>query len=256
MSALRHRRVVWIAIGLLLLLLPIFIELGRIAWICWALDSASREAVRYAVTGQFDPAYCAQFASRLPGDNDSERASKCDLTIERRWSGKEYLPEEYWPYDGNQHSAEDLCNNYLFPGPFKSVDCMSTEHSEFDFEDVVAAMQDAARLSSIYQVARDTLNKSGIAADAVTISVCSNRPGYRYDYSRDVCIPKDHPGAPFYQVLLHLTYNYTIGASWGVHFAVLPLRVTQHQELELFRPLEVCSMGWCPSPRPTPEWEP
>jgi len=67
MSALRsrflsrfqfHLRHPWRIVVAILLLVVVAIEAGRLITIQLTLDQAAREAERYAVTGQFDPAHC------------------------------------------------------------------------------------------------------------------------------------------------------------------------------------------------------
>ncbi|MFZ5879705.1 MAG: DUF4349 domain-containing protein [Chloroflexota bacterium] len=42
----------------LLLLIPLLVEAGRMAWAWWKVNETARQALRYAVTGQINPIYC------------------------------------------------------------------------------------------------------------------------------------------------------------------------------------------------------
>jgi hypothetical protein len=57
---MRFRRIrhPWMRVGVLFLIALVAIEASRLIWAQQAVDRAAREAARYAVTGQFDPAYC------------------------------------------------------------------------------------------------------------------------------------------------------------------------------------------------------
>ncbi|MBI5297030.1 MAG: DUF4349 domain-containing protein [Chloroflexi bacterium] len=51
----RRRQALLIA---LLLLSPLLVEAGRMAWAWWTVNEAARQAIRYAVTQEYDSAYC------------------------------------------------------------------------------------------------------------------------------------------------------------------------------------------------------
>jgi hypothetical protein len=120
------------------------------------------------------------------------------------------------------------------------------------------AQQDAARLQSINQVLYTALKRWGIPNSiAVHVSICSNQPGFRFDYTRGVCVPHDTPGIPGYETVVHIAYDHVIGSLLGLRIATLSVQSTQHEPVEVFRNIQFCGSHTCREPPlPTPEWEP
>ena len=67
---MRAQSMVEFALTLPVLLLLIFgiVEFGRVLQAWLALENGARFAIRYAVTGNFNPAYCGDAATALSGN--------------------------------------------------------------------------------------------------------------------------------------------------------------------------------------------
>jgi hypothetical protein len=103
------------------------------------------------------------------------------------------------------------------------------------------AAQDAARLRSIYALVRKQLAQAVRSEDAVlnavSITVCSNRPGYQYDAQSNLCTPHNDAGedGSGNEILVSLTYGYPLGALWGAGFTAFPIQATRRGIVETFR---------------------
>jgi hypothetical protein len=141
LSSKRKIGIVILALPILLLLILGLVEFVLIfaAWIM--VENSARTAARYAVTGQFNPTYCSQFASFTA---DPKASASCDLRLNR-----DELGHEYWVPDAGETPA-GLCAR-IFGG--RSLPAVCEHNTDMTFEDVVGAMQDAARLDSIRDIA-------------------------------------------------------------------------------------------------------
>jgi hypothetical protein len=93
-----------------------------------------------------------------------------------------------------------------------------------------APMEDAARLQTIYDIARQALG--GWSSGDFKIVVCSTRKGYAYDAAKSLCLPHDDPGQGGDHVLVHITYNYEIGSLIGVNVGRISLQSTREMIVE------------------------
>ena len=291
-SAVRSRKspgqgLVEFALALPILLLLVFglIEFARIfaAWLM--VENSARTAARFASTGQFNQAHCAQFVPLVPSAA-RDLAAQCDLSILRDQNG-----QEYWEHGGD--SPADLCNR-LFPGSPKPVICVS--NPDLKYEDVVGAMQDVARLPSSREqaigggasLAIDQTNSGNIIADTggdpaargyFKVTICSTRnyaDGTRAyalskskggvdveEYCKRMPGETDQPdaGGPNDQVVVVVTFNHPLitpirGVAANAQ-NYLRLRAMRTMVVEQFRKSRVFGLPPLiavdtPTPTPTP----
>jgi hypothetical protein len=217
-----------LALPILLLLIFGLIEFALIFSAWMIVENSARTAARYAVTGQFNAAYCSQFASFT---DDAWAAERCDLHLDR-----DALGQQYWTPDPNETPAS-LCAR-IFQG--RSLPAVCEFNPEMTFEDVVGAMQDAARLDSIRDVAlgaapsllMDRATNDPTARGYFHTEICSTRrymdpkppdphaypPAYvwnapdclRYNHDGSERGPENDAGGPADQVIVSVTFNHPL----------------------------------------------
>lgn len=165
----------WLVVVVVVALALAVIEAGRLVAAQSSVDRAAREAVRYAVTGQFDPTNCA---------------------------------------DGNQ------CD---------SSHALSQEQRE--------ALEDTARLTTIYDVARAALGTEALTT--VQIAVCSTRQGYAFDSATGQCLPRDDAGGPGDKVVVNVAVDYPVGTFLGSGVGSIRLQTVQELIVERYRTVRI-----------------
>lgn len=183
-----------LALPVLLLLIFGLIEFALIFTAWMMVENSARTAGRYAVTGQFNATYCSQFASFTA---DASAGASCDLQLDR-----DALGRQFWVPDSGETPA-DLCAR-IFAG--RSLPAVCEHNADMTFEDVVGAMQDAARLDSIRDVAIS-------GAPSLLMDRATNDPTVRGWFHTEICssrryIDPNHPNAYAWNAPDCLRLNY------------------------------------------------
>jgi Flp pilus assembly protein TadG len=217
-----------LALPVLLLLIFGLIEFALIFTAWMMVENSARTAARYAVTGQFNTTYCSQFASFTA---DPMAGASCDLQLDRNEYGR-----QYWVPDSNETPA-NLCAR-IFAG--RSLPAVCEHNTDMTFEDVVGAMQDAARLDSIRDIAisgapsllMDRATNDENARGWFHTEICSSRryidpdppnsstyrPAYvwnapectRLDYNGNHLGAENDAGGPGDQITINVLFNHPL----------------------------------------------
>ncbi|HSD84166.1 MAG TPA: DUF4349 domain-containing protein, partial [Anaerolineae bacterium] len=178
LSRVRHP---WLVVVVLVVLVLVVVEAGRLSAAQSSVSRAAAEAARYAVTGKFDPAHCA--------DGD-----QCD--------SRKVLPKE-------QREA----------------------------------LEDAARLATIYDIARSALGAE--AAATARVVVCSSRlddtghARFTYDSSLGRCVPQDDAGGPGDKIVVNVAADYALGSFLGSGVGSIRLQAVQELIVERYRTVRI-----------------
>jgi hypothetical protein len=135
---------------------------------------------------------------------------------------------------------------YAVTGLFDPAHC--TDKNQCDSGDVLPkeqreALEDAARLATIYDVARAALGAE--AAAAARIGVCSTRldetgqAKYTYDSSTGQCLPHDDAGGPGDKVVVDVATDYPIGSFLGAGVGSIRLQAVQDLIVERYRTVRI-----------------
>lgn len=171
----------WLVAAVLVVLALIPVEVMRLITAQLTIDQAAREAVRYAVTGVFDPTHCTD-------------CDQCDSS------------------------------NVLPQGQRE-------------------ALEDAARLATIYDIAHAALGVE--AAATARVVVCSGRLDatghalYTYDSSTGQCLPHDDAGGPGDKVVVNVGADYPVGSWLGASVGTIPLHSNNEMIVERYRTVRI-----------------
>jgi len=258
-----------LVLPVLLLLLFGVIEFGATfhAWL--TLEHAAREAARYAATGQYNEAYCAEVGALLDASSPP--------------------PSPYTYTDWDLADGEADCR---VPADAPGVNTDDPE-DEWFYQNITARLQDAARLYSIREAARNAAGSLMIDTDAsgdiirnndfnqgldgdpsargwFHVTVCSTRSPFVFDRSAvydltqasgrpHACLSdpdrlrntgdeafQDDAGAPNDRVVVALAFNHPlITPLQGMALngrRYIPLRSVREMVVEIFRPARVINL--------------
>jgi len=135
---------------------------------------------------------------------------------------------------------------YAVTGLFDPAHC--TDNDQCDSSTALPkeqreALEDAARLATIYDVARAALGAE--AAAAARIVVCSTRRDdtgqakYAYDSSTGQCSPHDDAGGPGDKVVVDVATDHPIGSFLGAGVGSIRLQAVQDLIVERYRTVRI-----------------
>jgi len=219
-------------------------EVGRALRTYLAVVNVARFAVRYAVVDAYDESYCGT----PPVLERAAQSLKDDygLTTFAASSSSGGTVVSLTPETLN---ALDGTDGYLDCG-IAAPDIDPTTLATLN-----AALADSARYYSVLRVV-DENTSSIIDRRYLKVTLCSSRPSYAYDAAHDVCRPHDDVGRMGDRVLVNVTYQYLLGASFGLTPERIPMRSTREGIVESFGPLGPVAlpvpMTGTPTPLPMP----
>jgi len=207
-------------------------ELVRVYQTEQAVTQAVRFGIRYAITGTFDPQYCPAathyYRTHLIPGLDAPLGAFDDTAVISS-TGK-----------------PDPANDCYIPPEVPN------------FIEKAEALQDWARMQSIYQLMNEQLAiVFDEKPDSLKVAVCSNRAGFTFDAQRVECSPHDDPGRPGDRVTVSISYTYPIGTSLGFVIYHLPIHITREAIVEGWGPAAriILPGGIGPTITPTPTLE-
>jgi hypothetical protein len=186
-------------------------EFGRAYRIEQAITQAAEYGARYAITGIFDPQYCPAATHY-------------------------YLTHPIPGLDAPLGAFDDTAMISSTGKPDPANDCYIPPEV-LDFKEKTEALQDWARMQSIYQLMNEQLAiVFDEKPDSLKVAVCSNRAGFTFDAQRVECSPHDDPGRPGDRVTVSISYTYPIGTSLGFVIYHLPIHITREAIVERVGP--------------------
>ena len=135
---------------------------------------------------------------------------------------------------------------YAVTGNFDPVHC--TDSDQCDSSKVLPKeqredLEDAARLATIYDIARAALGAE--AAATARVVVCSSRlddtgrAQFTYDSSLGRCVPQDDAGGPGDKIVVNVAADYAIGSLLGSGVGSIRLEAVQELIVERYRTVRI-----------------